>query len=106
MDRETAIAPDRTTTHDGTLQYAASFNPSVVPFKRLVALDAVGTDFKLRVRDKTLRPLALAPRPTPPTHDAFWGSVLLSLRPGHPLPLPSVAPDATIVTVRSTPLAS
>lgn len=103
MDRETAIAPDRTTTHDGTLNYAATFNPSVVPFKRLVALDSVGSDFKLRIRDRTLRPLPLARRPTPPSHDAFWGSVLLSLRPNRALPLPSVAPDATIVSVSSTP---
>ncbi|PIE18463.1 MAG: hypothetical protein CSA65_04945 [Proteobacteria bacterium] len=103
MDRSTSLAPDRKTIHDGQLRYAASFNPSVVPFKRLTAYDAVGADFKLRVSDRRLHPLSLARRPTPPTREAFWGSLLLDLQAAKPAPIPSVAPNAVIVSYESQP---
>src|SRR5688572_30141834 len=51
MDRETTARPDYQTGADGTLHYAEVFNPSVVPFKRMSALDDVGRDYVLSVHD-------------------------------------------------------
>ena len=39
--RSPSFAPDRQTELEGTLQYHASFNPEVAPFKRVTALDAI-----------------------------------------------------------------
>lgn len=102
-DRNTASQLDRTTTHDGTLNYAAEFNPSIVPFKRMNAFDQVRADFSLTIKNPTPAPMALSARPTPPTHDAFWGSVILDAKRGIPLPLPSVAPDAHIISYQTHP---
>jgi hypothetical protein len=100
MDR---ITPDRTTTHDGVLRYRAEFNPSVVPFKRMTAMDAVGPDYALRVRDRTLRPVRVAKVPSSPDRDMFWGSLMLHLTKGRPVPIPSVAPSARILSYTTTP---
>jgi hypothetical protein len=102
-DRETEVRPDRTTTHDGVLRYTAEFNPSVVPFKRMTALDKVGANYVLSVRDATLRPVSLLAVPTPPDRDPFWGSVLVTVQGERPVPIPSVAPDARIISYTATP---
>lgn len=102
-DRSTQVSLDRTTTHDGVLSYTAEFNPSVVPFKRMAAYDQVTAEFSLVVADKTLRDVPLSPTPKPPDHDAFWGSFLLDLKAGRPQPLPSVAPEARLVSYTTHP---
>ena len=71
------------------------FNPSVVPFKRTSAQDAVTTGFTLAVRNRTLQPVALRPS-LAPDRALFYGSVLLQASRGVALPLPSVAPNMTI----------
>ena len=101
-DRTTRIDPDRTTTHDGTLRYRAQFNPSVVPFKRMTAMDAVGPQYSLHVRDRSLQPVRVLKVPPSPDRDLFWGSLALSGR-GRPLPIPSVAPEARILSYTTTP---
>jgi hypothetical protein len=100
MDR---ITPDRTTTHDGVLRYRAEFNPSVVPFKRMTAMDAVGPDYALHVRNRTLQPAPVAKVPPAPDRDLFWGSLVLRLAGGRPVPIPSVAPSARILSYTTTP---
>lgn len=97
------LSMDRTTTHDGVLNYSAEFNPSVVPFKRSAAFDAVAEDFTLAVADPRLRTVPLSRGGTPPDHDAFWGSLLLQLRAGVPVAIPSVAPGARILSYRADP---
>jgi len=101
--RRARVGLDRTTTHDGQLNYDATFNPSVVPFKRVTAADRVREDFTLSVRDPRLRPVKVAYRPIPPDRDAFWGSLQLQALPGKALPMPSVAPSAAIVSYRTRP---
>lgn len=103
--RHSTITPDRTTTHDGQLRYGATFNPSVVPFKRVTAADQVRANFQLGVRDGGLRPLALSHRAIPPDRDAFWGTIQLQARAGEALPIPSVAPSAAIISYRVQPKA-
>ncbi|MCA9664657.1 MAG: transglutaminase domain-containing protein, partial [Myxococcales bacterium] len=102
MDRATTVGPDRKTTHDGVLRYTAEFNPSVVPFKRMTALDSVTAEFRLAVRDSTPQLVPLAKRPTPPDRDPFWGSLVLEAKAGKLMAIPSVAPGAAIVSYRTS----
>jgi hypothetical protein len=94
---------DRTTTHDGQLHYQATFNPSVVPFKRMEAFDRITRDFRMIVGNPELEAVELARRVPPPGHDAFWGSVELTFNSSAAVPLPSVAPEARIVAYETTP---
>jgi transglutaminase-like putative cysteine protease len=102
-DRSTSLQIDRSTQREGVLHYNAEFNPEVVPFKRMTSFDAVEESYRLAVRDRTLRAEPLAAGPTPPDRDAFWGSLMLQLQPGKAVPIPSVAPEARILSYRSTP---
>jgi transglutaminase-like putative cysteine protease len=101
--RRRRFVPDRSTRQDGVLHYQAVFNPSVVPFKRDNALDAVGPGYVLRVRDERLVPLSLTHTAPAPDRDLFWGSVALRFRPGQAVPIPSVAPSAQIRSYTTTP---
>jgi len=102
-DRSGRLTPDRTTTHDGVLRYRAEFNPSVVPFKRMTALDSVGDGYALQVRDRTLRPVRVLKVSPSPDRDLFWGSLVLRMSAGRPVPIPSVAPEARILSYSTTP---
>lgn len=103
LDRDSQVSPDRTTTMDGVLHYREVFNPSVVPFKRMSAFDRVKPGYLLGLREPALRLVPLSPGPTPPDRDAFWGSLLLSVKPGKPVPIPSVAAEVRILSYTSTP---
>ncbi len=103
-DRETSARPDYQTGADGTLHYAEVFNPSVVPFKRMSALDDVGRDYTLSVHDRSARDLTVGGE-LDPDRDLFWGSMLIELRPGQDTPLPSVAPDMRFLSYEVAPLA-
>ena len=102
VDRDTEEKPDRNTGADGTLHYAEIFNPSVVPFKRMSALDAVREDYTLVVGDPSLKPLSVGGQSVP-DRDLFWGSTLVDFTPGKDIPLPSVAPDARILSYELDP---
>ncbi|MFH2007333.1 MAG: transglutaminase domain-containing protein [bacterium] len=94
--RQKQAAPDRETKHEGQLHYQAVFNPSVVPFKRVSALDGVNSRFVLVNRDPVYRTVGLTKVQQAPDRAYFWGSVLLRARRHSKLPLPSVAPDMQI----------
>ena len=104
--RTRGLSLNRRTTLDGRLNYVATFNPSLVPFKRVTAFDTVDTAFRLRVGYPALQPLRPSGAQPPPDHALFWGSTVLLARKGVPLPLPSVAAGATIAGYRITPAAS
>ena len=74
------------------------FNPDVLPFKRMSALDAVGDDYTLHVARTAPRRAAGRRHDRPRTRDRFWGDVLVQLQPGVDVPLPSVAPDMRILS--------
>lgn len=101
-DRRTESPPDRKTGADGTLHYIEAFNPSVVPFKRMSALSAVREDYTLYVGDAQQKDQPVGGKPTP-GWDRFWGSVLVDLRQGTEVPLPSVAPEMRILSYEVTP---
>jgi hypothetical protein len=101
-DRSTETRPDYNTGADATLHYVSVFNPDVVPFKRMSALDGVADDYTLNVEHRALTEVAVGGT-TDRGRDRFWGSVLVKLSPGTDVALPSVAPDMRILSFEVTP---
>ena len=101
-DRQTQLTPDRNTGADGTLHYVSVFNPDVLPFKRMSALDGVGDDYTLKIAHPALAELPIGGT-TDRSRDRFWGSVLVQLTPGTDVPLPSVAPDMRVLSYEIKP---
>jgi transglutaminase-like putative cysteine protease len=101
-DRRTTMTPDGNTGPDATLHYVSVFNPDVLPFKRMSALDGVEPDYTLKIAHAALGELPVGGT-TDKSRDPFWGSVLIRLAPGQDVPLPSVAPDMRILYYEVTP---
>lgn len=101
-DRNTESAPDRSTDADSTLHYASVFNPDVLPFKRMSALDAVRDDYTLFV-DRGGQVELPVGGVTDRSRDRFWGSMPIRITPGVEIPLPSVAPDMRILSYETEP---
>jgi transglutaminase-like putative cysteine protease len=102
-DRETSAKGDYSTEADPTLHYASVFNPDVLPFKRMSALDGVGDDQTLHVAHGVITELPVGGTTNDKTRDRFWGSMLIDLVPGQDVPLPSVAPDMRILSYEIKP---
>jgi transglutaminase-like putative cysteine protease len=101
-DRQTSMTPDGNTGPESTLHYVSVFNPDVLPFKRMSALDAVGDDYTLVVAHRALVELPVGGT-SDKSRDRFWGSVLIDLAPGKDVALPSVAPDMRILSYEIKP---
>jgi transglutaminase-like putative cysteine protease len=101
-DRQTSMTPDGNTGPDATLHYASVFNPDVLPFKRMSALDGAAEDYTLRIAHTELVDVPVGGT-TDKTRDRFWGSVLIQLKPGVDVALPSVAPDMRILSYEIKP---
>lgn len=101
-DRQTELRPDYATGGDDTLHYAAVFNPAIIPFKRMSALDQVAADYSLGVMAGPLTELAVGGSPDP-DRDVFWASLVIAPSPGERVPIPSVAPDMRILSYESEP---
>src|SRR4029079_12565057 len=99
---QTSMTPDGNTGPESTLHYVSVFNPDVLPFKRMSALDAVGDDFTLNVAHRALVELPVGGT-SDKSRDRFWGSVLIELSPGKDIALPSVAPDMRILSYEMKP---
>lgn len=101
-DRQTTMTPDGNTGPENTLHYVSVFNPDVLPFKRMSALDAVADNYQLQIAHPALVEIPVGGT-SDRTRDAFWGSVLVRLAPGQDVPLPSVAPDMRILSYEVHP---
>lgn len=102
-DRDTHTKPDRSTGADSTLQYVTVFNPSVLPFKRMSAMNSVTANFELETRGPNTREdLDVGGAPSQ-ERDLFWGSVMVQLKTGADVPLPSVAPDMRLLSYEVEP---
>ena len=101
-DRQTSMTPDDHTGPDSTLHYVSVFNPDVLPFKRMSALDGIGDDYTLKIAHTALSELPVGGT-SDKTRDRFWGSVLVQLSPGTDVALPSVAPDMRILSYEIKP---
>jgi transglutaminase-like putative cysteine protease len=102
-DRDTVMRPDENTGPDSTLHYASVFNPDVLPFKRMSAFDKVDETETLSVAQKDALSELQVGGSTDPARDRFWGSVLVELKPGKDVALPSVAPDMRILSYEVKP---
>jgi len=102
VDRDTTLTPDRNTGADSTLHYVEIFNPSIVPFKRMSALDGVRDDYTMVVSDPALESVDVGGAPLP-ERDLFWGSSMIEFTPGKNIALPSVAPEARILSYELDP---
>ncbi len=103
FDNEDLAKPDRDTKLDSELSYYTVFNPSIVPWKRVNARDEVHNDYSLGVRDRRTHKIAVKDKQKRANHEEFWGSMLLHMRKGARLPLPSVAPQAEILRYQTEP---
>jgi hypothetical protein len=96
--------PDLDTKREGTLDYQATFDPSVVPFKRNRVLDRVHAQGTIHMeedaRTTVFRPIGNRVKPQ---HEVFWGSVLIDAGPGELIPLPSVSPESRILSYETSP---
>ncbi|CAN5904974.1 hypothetical protein BH11MYX3_BH11MYX3_49620 [soil metagenome] len=97
-DRQTSLKPDDNTGSDGTLHYLSVFNPDVLPFKRMSALDAVGDDYTLKIARPALTEVPVGGVTDPKTRDWFYGNMMVELSPNADVPMPSVAPDMRILS--------
>jgi transglutaminase-like putative cysteine protease len=103
VDRFTETRPDTETGADDTLQYVGVFNPSVLPFKRMSAMNSVRADYTLYIDDSgTLQDLSVG-GVVDTRRDLFWGDLMVELEPGVDVPIPSVAPDMRILSYETAP---
>jgi transglutaminase-like putative cysteine protease len=101
-DRQTESRPDYQTGTDGTLHYVSVFNPDVMPFKRMSSLDGVADDYTAIIRSRALTDIPVGGA-TDASRDRFWASLMVELRPGVDVPIPSVAPDMCILSYETQP---
>lgn len=95
---------DGDTSRPDQVGYEDPFTPSIPPFKRLYAYDAVGEDFELTVYDPRLSALNVGSRPAP-EDDQFFADMHVTLSPGEALRVPSVGPGARVLAAQTLPTA-
>lgn len=93
---------DRDTTEPSVVRYDDPFTPSVAPFKRLYAFDAVDPDLGLVVRERRLEPLAVGGT-LPEGYDRFFGDLFVDLVPRVGVRIPNVAPGSKLLALRVEP---
>lgn len=84
------------------LSYHSTFNPSIAPHKRISALDRISPAYHLQLANPELREIPVGGTASE-DRDLFWGSITVELVPNRPIPIPSVAPEARILSVRTRP---
>ena len=98
-DDPATFQPDRDTRKPEVTAYDEPFTPSTAPFKRLEAFDAVRESYQLYVRDPHLTPLP-AGGPAGADDEAFYADLVVDVRSGHDVRIPTVGPGARIVRGR------
>jgi hypothetical protein len=93
---------DRDTTEPSVVRYDDPFTPSVAPFKRLFAFDAVDPDLGLVVRERELTPLAIGGT-LPEGYDRFFGDLFVDLVPRVGVRIPNVAAGSKLLAMRVEP---
>lgn len=93
---------DRLTTAPARVPYDEPFRPSLLPFKRLYAFDAVNEDLSLAVRDKSLRVVPVGGDATA-GEDAFFGDFAVDLVPSVAVRIPTVGAGARIRSLHTDP---
>jgi hypothetical protein len=95
--------PDRDTKRPDVLPYDDPFDPSTAPFKRLLAYDIVDANYTLHVRDTHLEPIldhaSFAPDGG---EEQFFEDLVVDVRPGSRVRIPSVGPGARVVRAHAS----
>lgn len=99
---DATFEPDRDTRRPNVESYDDPFSPATAPFKRLRAYDSVDIDYSLRVRDRTLRTLAVGGAVNA-GDEPFYGDLSVDLIPDQPVRIPTVGPGARILKMHTTP---
>lgn len=101
------MRPDRLTGTTTATDYFEAFTPAIAPHKRTLAYDAVALDGDgtpvLTVASPEPATLALDREELHGPRDAFWGNVVVDFARGSRVPLPSIAPDARTLHLRTEP---
>jgi hypothetical protein len=98
-----AARPDRDTGKEADLEYHASFDPSVVPFKRNRALNHVDANGDLTLVGGKHIPVPVIGHRVGAGREVFWGSVMVHARADEAIPLPTVAPDSRVLAYETEP---
>ncbi len=94
--------PDRDTRRPSIEQYDDPFSPTLTPFKRMYAYDAVREDYSLYVRNTQLVEIAAGGDPNE-DDDRFFGDMMIALRAGEAVRIPSVGPGARLIRLVASP---
>jgi hypothetical protein len=95
---------DRDTTRPDVVGYDDPFIPSVTPFKRLYAYDAVDESLELVVADKRLRPIVIGGgQPPGAADDQFFADLVVDLAANEAVRIPSVGPGARVLNAATHP---
>jgi transglutaminase-like putative cysteine protease len=97
-DPDAKFTPDRDTRRPDVSPSNDPFTPSIAPFERLAAYDAIHADYTLAVESPGL--VALSAR-SDVAHDGseeqFFANMEVDVRPGAKVRIPSIGPDARVV---------
>lgn len=93
---------DGNTSQPDQVGYSDPFTPSIPPFKRLFAYDAVNASLELVVAQSALRPLHVG-GVARASQDQFMGKQTLALASRELVRLPTVGPGVRILNARLTP---
>jgi len=93
---------DRDTTRPDRVGYDEPFTPSIAPFKRLYAYDAVDESLELVVADKRLTKIVIGGN-VEVGEDTFYADLFVDAVPNVPVRIPSVGPGARVLVARLDP---
>lgn len=93
---------DRNTTRPSSVEYEDPFTPSVAPFKRSFAYDAVDEQLQLRVSERGLRALPVGGGPRA-DEDQFYADLAVDLDARGAVRIPSVGPGTRVLALQTFP---
>lgn len=97
---------DTRTDRVNSLNYFENFDPSIIPFKRVVSLNAFSRStagqYSVELNSGTYRRVPITPV-LQDKDEVFWGTFAIDAERGRWLPLASVAPDQRILQVSTEP---
>ncbi len=95
------FAPDNDTHRPDVLPYEDPFTPSTAPFKRLAAFDGVDAQFNLVVSVTRQAPWSTHAVAAPDgSEDLFYADLVVDVKPGEGVRVPSVGPGAKVLHAR------
>jgi hypothetical protein len=99
-----SFRPDRDTRRPDIERYDDPFTPSLTPFKRMFAYDAVRDDYTVYVRDPSMQSVSVGGT----AHDGddrFFGDMSVAVNAGEKTRVPTVGPGARLLSVVTSPQA-